>query len=286
MGHGHHWGAVLNNVRQDLGRALELGIAGGEVIGKRRFPNWHGPQGVGSADITLIQNSKAGFGTLGIIVSDDLSSQTYVHSAFPIGSPGHAHVVQILDVSESSFGLEACIVASIGDAKITFFEPHYSLDADLYSTGAQVNVALSGIAYDVHIPDPKETVIHPDIGEVHLRGAAIFLPIDGSGGTMPAMNGFGLAYMLAPGEGPGPDDYRFRGVIQEVESIEFLQLPAWRFTITALRLDDGNTDLDIDIYVLDENIFGGQTPKVGDDLAGTLWLQGVIAESDSKLSLH
>lgn len=150
---------------------LELPEA--KLIGKRRFPNWHGPQGVGPANKTLIQNSKAGFGTLGVIVSDELSSHTYVHSAFPIASRGNAYSVQVLNVSESSFGLEACITAGLGGASIRSFEPRYALEPDLYSTGAQLKIALAGIAYHVEVPDSNETVIHPDIGEASGRDPMI-----------------------------------------------------------------------------------------------------------------
>src|SRR4051794_35067765 len=104
----------------------------------------------------------------------------------------------------------------------------------LYSTGAQLNVTLSGIAYEVEVPDPNETVVHPEIGEVHLQGAAILLPLDRSGGMMLPTYGFGVAHMSAASEVPGPDDYRFRGVVKEVEGLEFFEHPAWRFKITDL----------------------------------------------------
>ena len=273
MGHGHHWGAVLKDVHQDLGQILESGVTRGEVIGRHSFSNWCGPQGVGQADITLIENSQGGFGTLGIVVTDN-SSRTYLHSAFPVGSRGPTHQIQVLRVSEASFGLEACVAASLGEAKIRFFEPYYALNTDLYRTGAQLNVTLSGIAYEIEVPDPDETVVHPEIGKVHLRGAAILLPLDQSGDLRLPTHGFGVTYMLAANEGPGPDDYRFRGVVKEVEGLEFFERPAWRFKVTVLRLDEGNIDMDIHIYVLDKNIRDGQRPAVGGDIAGTLWMQG------------
>ncbi len=278
MGHGNHWGAVLKDVPEGLGRVLDIGVTRGDVIGRRRYPSWRGAKGTGKADVTLIENAKSGFGSLGIVVADN-SSRNYLHSAFPVGSRGQTQSINVLGVSESSFGLEACITARLGDAKITFFEPYYALNAGAYQTEADLDVTLSAVAYHVEVPDPNETVVHPEIGKVHLQGAAMLLPMNRSDSGIASTDGFGLSYILAEHEEPGPGDYQFRGVVKEAEGVEFLGLPAWRFTTTMLRLNEGDTDVDLDLYVLDENIRDGHRPAIGGDIVGTLWLQGFVRPS-------
>ncbi len=122
MGHGTHWGAVLKNFDEDFAAALDLGIQKGEVIGKSSRDNWSGPVGVQAAVVTLIQNARPGVGVLGVVVS--AASKTFLHTAFPLAAHGITHRVRILKVHESSFGLEACITASIGEAKSNFFDPY------------------------------------------------------------------------------------------------------------------------------------------------------------------
>jgi hypothetical protein len=100
----------------DFAAAIDLGIQKGEVVGKRHYENWSGPLGKQTADITLIQGAKSGFGALGLVVSAD--SKTYLHSAFPVAVIGIVHRVRVLEIHESSFDLEACITAQIGDARI------------------------------------------------------------------------------------------------------------------------------------------------------------------------
>ncbi len=278
MGHGNHWGAVLKDVQDDLGRVLDVGVTRGDVIGRRRYPSWRGAKDVGQTDVILIQNSKSGFGSLGIVVADN-SSRNYLHSAFPVGSRGQTHSINVVGVSESSFGLEACITAGLGDAKIRFFEPYYALNAGSYQTDVEFNITLSAVAYHIEVADPTETVVHPEIGEVHLPGAAMLIPMNRSDNAIVSTNGFGLSYILAEREEPGPDDYQFRGVVKEAEGVEFLGLPAWRFKATVLRLNEGNTDVDLDIYVLDERIQEGHRPAIGGDIVGTLWLQGFVHPS-------
>lgn len=275
MGHGTHWEAVLNNVNEDIASVLDVGIQGGDVIGRCANPAWDGPLGIGCAEFTLIQGAKSGFGSLGLIVKDGFA-RNYLHTAFPIATKGREHRVRILNVQESAFGLEARITAELGEAQITFFEPYYTLNYDRYRPGIELDLVLAGIAYRLHVPDPNQTVIHPEIGEVHLKGAASLLSMrDSDPGNLPK-NGFGLAYVLAPSERPGPDDYTFRGPVKNIQAADFLTRPAWRITATLFRINDGEADVDIDLYVLEDNIRQGDRPVVRGDIGGVLWLQGFV----------
>jgi hypothetical protein len=251
MGHGTHWEAVLNNVNKDIASVLDVGIQGGDVIGSCTNPAWGGPLGIGRAEFTLIQGAKSGFGSLGLIVKDG-SARNYLHTAFPIATKGREHRVRILSVQESTFGLEARITAELGEAQITFFEPYHALNSDRYRPGSELDLVLAGIVYRLQIPDPNETVIHPEIGEVHLKGAASLLSMRDSDPGNLSKNGFGLGYVLAPSERPGPDDYTFRGPVKDMQAVDFLTRPAWRITATLLRINDGKAAVDIDLYVLDD----------------------------------
>lgn len=104
MGHGTHWEAVLTNLEEDFAVAIDLGIQKGEVVGIRHHENWSGPLGKRASDVTLIQSAKSGFGALGIVISAD--SRTYLHSAFPVSPKGMVPRVRVLEIHESSFGLE------------------------------------------------------------------------------------------------------------------------------------------------------------------------------------
>lgn len=59
-----------------------------------------------------------------------------------------------------------------------------------------------------------------------------------------------------------------------MEPVNFLTRPALRLTTTVVRMDEGETDVDIDVYVLRHNIRGQQEPRIGVDVTGVLWLQG------------
>jgi hypothetical protein len=278
MGHGTHWQAVLTNSEDDFAAAIDLGIQKGEVVGKSHYENWSGPLGKQTADITLIQGAKSGFGTLGIVVSAE--SKTYLHSAFPVAVTGIVHRVRVLEIHESSFGLEACITAHIGDARINFFEPYYALQFELYRPGVELDVSLAGIVYVLSVSERGQIVMHPEIGEINLDGAAMLLPIQEPAPSALPANGFGLAYVQSEQDGPGLDDYRFRGPVKQVESVEFLGRAAWRMAATVIRFENGQREIDIELYTLADKISEGRRPVAGGDVTGVLWLQG-IAEGGS-----
>jgi hypothetical protein len=279
VGHGTHWEAVLTNLEEDFATAIDLGIQKGNVIGRRHHDVWSGPFGKMSADVTLIQGTgESGLAALGIVVS--ANSETYLHSAFPLAAKGIVQNVRVLEIHESSFGLEACITAQIGDARINFFEPYYALQSDLYRRGAELDVSLSGIVYLLSVPDRGQKVMHPEIGETHLDGAAMLLPIAQPTPSALAANGFGLSYVLAAQDGPGLDDYSFRGPVKRVESQEFLGRAAWQMTATVIRLENGERDVNLNLYVLDDKFRDGRRPSEGGDVTGVLWLQGLAIRAE------
>lgn len=87
-------------------------------------------------------------------------------------------------------------------------------------------------------------------------------------------HGFGLSYIQAQQEAPGWTTTKFRGPVKAVEACTFLNRPAWRVTATLLRSEDGQTDMDIPIYVSQDKLPPAFSPTRGTDLTGILWLKG------------
>ena len=284
MGHGTHWEAVLTNLNEDFAAAFDMGIQKGELIGRRHLKAWTGPLGESPADVMLLQGAKSGFGVLGVVVS--ANSQTYLQTAFPVASDGMLHTLQVISIHESSYGLEGCITAELGDATVNFFDPHYALSGDLYRPGARLQVSLAGIAYVLARAEPGQVVHHPEVGQIHLDGAAMLLPIKEPPPVALSSNGFGLSYIQAQQHAPGLDDYRFRGPVKDVAACSFLNRPAWRITATLLRTDNGQNEIDIPIYVTQDKLPTDFSTMPGQDLTGVLWLQGraVSNSCEAKLS--
>ena len=280
MGHGTHWEAVVTDVGGDLPNVIPRAISAGRIVGRRKMRAWIGPGGQGDADCTLVESAPSGFGCEVVVVGDE-SPHNYLHTAFPVAVRSQSHSF-VRSVREYCYGLEASITGTIGETQLTFFDPYYSLSSNLYEPGKELDVVLSGIFYHLEVVDPKERVMHSTAGEVHQREDAILLPMGAAEQRALPLDGFGLSYMIAPSACPGADDYTFRGPVREMQSADFFSRPARRITTTLLRLNDAESDVDIDVYVLDERIRDGEMPEVGDDIEGALWLQGFVPIPDSR----
>jgi hypothetical protein len=166
----------------------------------------------------------------------------------------------------------------LGDAAVTFFDPLYCLNHDRYRPGALGDVELAGIAYSLRIVPPG-TTLQSAVGDVTMDGAAVLVSArkHGSEPTSPPFGdeqAFGVAYIQQPDSFPAPDDYQFCAPVKDVEESEIDAIPVWKFRGTVMRVYDGRKDVEIDIYATREGMPDGAAPVPGDEITGTLWLQG------------
>jgi hypothetical protein len=73
-----------------------------------------------------------------------------------------------------------------------------------------------------------------------------------------------------------PDDYHFCAPVNDVEVSEIDGIPVRKFRGTVMRVHDGRQDVEIDIYATWEGLQGNSVPVPGDEITGTLWLQGTL----------
>jgi len=168
----------------------------------------------------------------------------------------------------------------LGDAAVTFFDPLYCLNRDRYRPGAVLNLELAGIAYSLRIV-PCGTKLQTAVGDVPMDRAAVLLSapnndVEPTRITFGAERAFGVAYLEQPDTFPLPDDYQFCAPVKHVEESEIAAIPVWKFRGTVMRVYDGRQNVDIDIYATREGMPDAAAPVPGDEISGTLWLQGTL----------
>ncbi|GEM_PF-3406308 len=204
----------------------------------------------------------------------------YLHTAFPAAAGGSRHPIRIDSIHEVSCGLEARISGVLGDAAITFFDPLYPLNRDRYRRGSVVDVELAGIAYSMKIV-PGGTKVKTPAGDVPLAGAAVLIGAGKDGGernqrSFGDENAFGVAYIEHQNGVPFPDDYSVCAAVKEVEQGAIGSIPVWKYRSTVMRVHEGRHEVDIDIYATPQSMAAGAVATRGDEVSGTLWLQGTL----------
>jgi hypothetical protein len=279
MGHGDHWRCIFPDLENGIGRALGW-VSRGPVVGQQEYLTLQVPGGGVGATVSVIAWPTTGLRATFVVVRGHRGGRAYLHAAYPTAGAGCVHKVRVSSVHEISCGLEARISGVLGDAAVTFFDPLYCLNRDRYRPGELVDVELAGIAYALRIMPPG-TTLKSAVGDVTLDGAAVLVSARKNDSTQ--TNGafgdeqaFGVAYIQQPDSFPAPDDYQFCAPVKGVEKSEIDAIPVWKFRGTVMRVHDGRQDVEIDIYATREGMPDTAAPVPGDEITGTLWLQGTL----------
>jgi hypothetical protein len=204
--------------------------------------------------------------------------QTQLMSFYPFSSEGVQHTLTIDSVAVWEGQAEAQITVSLGEAQITFFDAHFLINRLWYEAGRRYEFILSGIAYAVEPVQVMEIpfTANPDqIAWQRLLGNDA--DEDNERELPSVINLKGMASLL-PIADWDKDEYSFRGPVKSVKPIDdFLGQTGWRVRVTVMRLSGYETeDVDLDIVITRRIWRQEQSPEVGMDIEGALWLQGYL----------
>ncbi len=237
---------------------------------------WISPGGALASDkASAIAWSGHSTGVAIVVTVDEGERALRFTSAFPYLLDGAEHLLRLRQVNVWESELEAQITAAVGEAELRFFDIDFVVNRDRYRANAQCAFILTGLAYRAGpaveqfftIPRSPEDLIgmswltgedlcaEPAAREerVSTLGMAVFLGID--------------TY--------DRDEFQFRGPVKQVWGMRVFGQPAWRVRTTVMRPTGyAAGDFDLDIVITLRSWGGDAPPEVGQDIEGTLWLQG------------
>ncbi len=269
---GSHWVAFVDEVSVILQRfpeilpqALMQTGYGEHYPSPREIPaDW--PHG-------LIQTWPLRVNGIGLVERiDESNKQLLLVSFFPFYAEGSQTTLTLERVDVWEGGCEAQISATWGEAEITFFDTQYLLNRAWYEAGKRYDFILAGLAYNACPSTVFKMPVQQNPETLAWLSQLAAERGDEPPQEMNEINLTGMAMML-PIAAWDKDDYKFRAPIRKVgEFQDFLGQDGWRVRATVFRFGDENADLDI---VITRRAWSGdQPPQVGQDIEGTLWLQG------------
>jgi hypothetical protein len=194
-------------------------------------------------------------------------------SLFPFFGLGTQNTLIVREVKVWVSGLEAQITANWGDSIITFFDSQFVINRAWYESGRSYDFILTGIAYNAKPAEIMEINFnrHPD----QVAWMNQLLQENESVEEINCTVGLEGSMFLLPIQGWDADDYSFRAPIKSVtEFTDWLGQDGWRVRAPVMRFDNNNADLDI--VITRRAWSGSESPKVGQDIEGNLWLQGYL----------
>jgi len=275
MGHGDHWQAVEQDKDNFIDTMLPLICQEGRLVGENSFchtlQEFDKKEGVVFGVQYPVIESPVSF--LGLAVSDDRTGNRELWTAYPVCAEGPCTRLVVDEVKPWPNGIEGTVEAYMpeGDS-ICFFDPYFFLNKEKYQEWAELDIALSALAYIVEKVEPEEaeTAENPPPG-LHAEQVAGIAPAADSA-TVPSQ--------------PDPDDYPAqyfpRGENGDSADIEFIVEEAvpvacigrlfWRMTGVIMRTDNA-LEMRIHVYA-SEQVLKGYVPQPGDDVLALAWVQG------------
>jgi hypothetical protein len=175
-------------------------------------------------------------------------------------SEGKKHRVVYFKTVASNETFEGDVLLGMGPAAFHVFDPLFFRNHATYETDKNYDFALSGIAYNLwKAGDDKFK--GPDGRELSMRGMAGLFP-------------------LANKTNAGPGEYAFRSPVKAVDPFVANGRQVLRVALTLFRLPEESAsygDVDYYLYVRQDRL-NEYMPVAGDDVQGTMWLQGYLLD--------
>lgn len=191
-------------------------------------------------------------------------------SMFPHLNYGQNYELELLKVYVWSNGHEAQLEVDLEFTELTFYDIHYPLNRKYYLSGDKYTFQILGIAYDASYRVEKE--IEVDTSAELAKALGI------EAGTKRKYSLVGMSSFIRIDRWDR-DDYSFSGIIQKVQEIDISISNEKGWICTTRVLVDGFDDgaiYDMDILVTQKTWKEQEAPKAGDDIEGSVWMQGKL----------
>ena len=186
----------------------------------------------------------------------------------PFASAGIQVGIEITRVHVWASGAEAQIKGVWGESPISFFDLIFLSNRTWYEAKKRREFILAGIAYEARTPNVDKLALAPDSRLAIWQRTRAGLP-EGQD----AYIGLEGASIFLPVVDWDRDDYQFRGPVRGVAAFdEWFGQSGWKVRVGVMQFGEESTELDV--FVTERAWNGGEAPRVGQDIEGSLWLQG------------
>lgn len=195
----------------------------------------------------------------------------YLTSLYPYAAMGTQLTLKMERVKVWEGGVEAQIEASWREVHITFFDCEFLINRGWYDAGRDCEFLLAGIAYQARPAENLRLPYTPNPDDIAWN--RMLTAERGETYTQPTEIDLSEMACLLPIDEWDKDDYSFRGIIRSVKPFkDFLGNAGWKARTTVMR--SGDEDADLDIFITARAWEGNKPPEPGQNIEGSLWLQG------------
>ena len=275
MGHGNHWGAIEEPVDELIPKIIPEVLAKGQLSEPYPFKFQKENEKLKAFDaLAAVMPSDTPLRYMVLLARENLKKgpKSFVFSAYPWCFEGTTNSLEVDKIEPWCNPIKGIIHANYQGAIVSFFDAEFYKNRTRYEVGKSYTFSLTpGLAYSLK-KAKHETVIVDDPRRIAIERELVLKEnpsADVSQIKSVKISLDGMCSLINSNK--YPDDGSFRGVAREVTLIKVGSRSFYRLQITAIIVDD--SPLDITIYA-SKSVLGKYRPKNGDNVEGTLWLQG------------
>ena len=277
--HGHrpHLALITEDVTMFINEVLPTALRESSVV--RCWADEHLPVIVFPPEEPKAVNVSWPSRYYGVMMLIRVNEQTETYeciSAFPWFGDGSLHRILLQGVFPWASRVEGHVTGTIGGLPVTFFDALFARHKAYYVSGKFYRFVLLGIAYACEAEKPEGFVVtDPEVIRI-LTGAG-----EGDENALSQMRIETAAEpVFRPVEEGDRGDYHFQGPVRAVTDTGLFGQKVWQVRVTVARSPEDGSDTDLDIYVARKALKGDRQPQAGDELKGTLWLQGHLVSPE------
>jgi hypothetical protein len=279
MGHGDHWGAVEKDVDAFLETMLPLICKEGKPVGENNF--CHSLEEVEKKNGVVYGLQYPEFESpvsfLGLVVGQIHEEGNLLWTAYPVCAEGPCTRLVVDEVKLCTNGIEGTVEAYMpeGDS-VCFYDPFFFLNKEKYQEWAEIDVALSALAYLVEKAEPEEDDPAdeelPESSEEEMAETAS--ESDSSAeASLPEVEEIPAEYYPRGEQG---DSAEIELIVEEAVPVACVGRLFWRLTGVIMRADNAE-EMRIHVYA-SEQVLKGYVPQPGDDVLAIVWMQGRLLQ--------
>jgi len=208
---------------------------------------------------------------LAIIGKDQEEDVLRLSVAYPFLRDGIPVSLQISQVRPDEEWPEATLECMTREGlEVSFFEPVYACNKDLYRTGEVFEFSLAALAYLLE-PVPETTLLITEGPMIEMERRRRLE--EDPGADVSTVNSVEVSVKNLRGAIPRDNgmDAEFHTVVDDVSFFTFEDTEFCRMRVVLMRPSD--EDIEIFLYA-SEHVLKGYRPREGDSIRGILWLQG------------
>jgi len=193
-------------------------------------------------------------------------------SAYPWFSEGTHHVVLLDRAHPWHSRVEGHLSGTVKGVPLVFFDTLFARHKAYYASGSAYRFSLLGMAVSCDVLETTGFEVRdPEVIRM-LRGTT------GQEENEPESFKISAGGMVAlhHADGADRDAYEFQGPVKTVSETDFLGQKMWQVLVTIAVSPEDGSDIDLVVYVPHKSLKGELVPRRGDDIRGTLWLQGYL----------